>query len=249
MDKLIPKVIHYAWFGRGKKPNSVLKCIESWKKYLPEYDIIEWNEDNFDLNSYIYTREAYDAKKFAYVTDVVRLYALYNYGGIYMDTDVEVLRPLDEFLVHHGFSGFQSESEIQTGVMGSVKENQWVLDQLRYYKDARFIKENGKYDYTTNVDIISRISLNKHGFIPNGKYQVLKYGFVIYPKEYFCPKFASSGKIKVTNNTYTIHHFKGSWVPGKQKFHKLIYRTMINILGQKTADEVLMRIKQKNKKL
>ena len=106
---MIPKVIHYCWFGRGQMPELALKCIESWKKFLPDYEIKEWNEDNFDLDSYPYTREAYDKRKYAFVTDVVRLHALYNEGGIYMDTDVEVLKPLYSFLHHTAFSGFEND--------------------------------------------------------------------------------------------------------------------------------------------
>ena len=112
MDIRIPKVIHYCWFGRGKLPKLAKKCIKSWKKYLPDYKIIEWNEDNFDINSNQYVREAYEAKKYAFVSDYVRLYALYNYGGIYMDTDVEVIKSLDEFLIHEAFSGFESPKDI-----------------------------------------------------------------------------------------------------------------------------------------
>ncbi|MEI3219550.1 MAG: glycosyltransferase [Lachnoclostridium sp.] len=100
---MIPKVIHYCWFGRGKMPELANKCIESWKKYCPDYEIIEWNEDNFDINCCPYVKEAYESKRFAFVTDYVRLYAMYTQGGIYMDTDVEVLRNLDEFLIHQGF--------------------------------------------------------------------------------------------------------------------------------------------------
>ena len=106
---MIPKVIHYCWFGRNPLPPLAIKCIESWKKYCPDYEIKEWNEDNFDLDLFPYTREAYDNRKFAFVTDVVRLYALYHEGGVYMDTDVEVLKPIDCFLTHHAFSGFENE--------------------------------------------------------------------------------------------------------------------------------------------
>ena len=118
---MIPKIIHYCWFGRGEMPSLAKKCIASWKKYLPEYKVKQWNEDNFDLNLYPYVAEAYAQRKFAFVTDVVRLYALYTEGGIYMDTDVEVLKPLDEFLRHPAFSGFEDEKNVPTGIMGAEK--------------------------------------------------------------------------------------------------------------------------------
>ena len=133
---MIPKVIHYCWFGRGKMPEMALKCIESWKKYLPEYKIKEWNEDNFDLDMYPYVREAYDNRKFAFVTDVVRLYALYNEGGIYMDTDVEVLKSLDPFLHHNAFSGFEDDKNIPTGIMASEKGGRWAKENLDYYSST-----------------------------------------------------------------------------------------------------------------
>ena len=118
----IPKVILYCWFGRGEKPELAKKCIESWKKYCPDYEFKEWNEDNFDIHSNKYVEQAYNARKFAFVTDYVRLYALYYEGGVYMDTDVEVLKPIDEFLKHKAFSSFENNNTIPTGLMASEKE-------------------------------------------------------------------------------------------------------------------------------
>ena len=114
---MIPKIIHYCWFGRNPLPPLAIKCIESWKKFLPEYEIIEWNEDNFNLDKWVYTKQAYEMKKYAFVSDVCRLYAIKEFGGIYMDTDVEILNPLDKFLHHNAFSGFESNYAIPTGLM------------------------------------------------------------------------------------------------------------------------------------
>ena len=125
--KMIPKIIHYCWFGRGEMPPLAKKCIKSWKKYCPDYEIKEWNEDNFDLDMYPYAREAYDNRKFAFVTDVVRLYAIYTEGGIYMDTDVEVLKPLDSFLKHIAFSGYENDTLVPTGIMASEKGAKWII--------------------------------------------------------------------------------------------------------------------------
>lgn len=158
---MIPKKIHYCWFGRGQMPELAKKCIESWKKYLPDYEIKEWNEDNFDLNAYPYVREAYDNRKFAFVTDVVRLYALYTEGGIYMDTDVEVLKSLDGFLHHVAFSGFEDDHNIPSGIMASEKGGKWAKDNLDYYVGKHFIKEDGSLDLTTNVITITNYMLLK----------------------------------------------------------------------------------------
>ena len=160
---MIPKKIHYCWFGRGEKNKLYLSCIESWKKHFPDFEIIEWNEDNFDVNCNDYVREAYESKKYAFVTDYVRLYVLYNYGGIYMDTDVEVLKPLDPFLEHPAFSGFENNDSVPTGIMAARKKNKWIKDLLNEYNDLKFIKEDGSLDLTTNVVRITELSMKKYG--------------------------------------------------------------------------------------
>lgn len=225
---MIPKKIHYCWFGRGKMPELAQKCIASWEKYLPEYEIKEWNEDNFNLDLYPYVREAYDNRKFAFVTDVVRLYALYVEGGVYMDTDVEVLKPLDRFLSHPAFSGFEDDIHISTGIMASEKNGMWAKWQLDYYVDKHFVKEDGTLDLTTNVITIGN-SMAEKGFVMQNSFQDFEGIITIYPKDFFCPKSHVDGKIYLTDNTYTIHHFAGSWVPANLKFADRLRR----IVGDK----------------
>lgn len=219
---MIPKIIHYCWFGRNPLPVLAVKCIESWKKYCPNYEIKEWNEDNFNLDSYPYVREAYDSRKFAFVTDVVRLYALYTEGGIYMDTDVEVLKPLDKFLIHYAFSGFEDEQNIQTGIMGSERGGRWVKENLAHYEGRHFLNEDGTLDLTTNVATITNYMLPL-GLKQNNTYQDFPDLITFYPKDYFCPKSYIDGKIHLTDNTYTIHHFAGSWQAGRIKTFLLRY--------------------------
>ncbi len=218
---MIPKVIHYCWFGRGPLPALAQKCIASWRKYCPDYEIKEWNEDNFDLSLYPYVREAYEARKFAFVTDVVRLYALYYEGGIYMDTDVEVIKPLDKFLVHCAFSGFESEVNVPTGIMASEQYGRWAKDNLDYYDNRHFVKENGTLDMTTNVQIITSYMSN-YDFQPHSSYQDFPNLITINPQEYFCPLSPISGKSTISKNTYTIHHFAGSWLPIKVRIRRKI---------------------------
>ena len=206
----IPKTIHYCWFGGKPLPDLAQKCIVSWKKFCPDYEIKEWNESNFNLDVYPYAREAYDHKKFAFVTDVVRLYVLYHYGGIYMDTDVELLKNIDDFLQHEGFSGFESTTKIPTGLMASTQHNALIKEWLEEYNGLHFIKDDGTLDLTTNVIRITNICL-KHGFIPNGELQSVD-GFEFFPTEYFCPKDLATGEINLTENTYSIHHFDASWL-------------------------------------
>ncbi len=218
---MIPKIIHYCWFGRGQMPALAEKCLASWSKYLPEYKVMVWNEDTFDIDAHPYTREAYQARKFAFITDYVRLWALKEHGGVYMDTDVEVIRPLDEFLDNPAFSGFADETHIPTGIMASEKNGQWVSEQLAYYNDRHFIKDDGSLDTTTNVAIMCD-NMSKEGFVLKNSRQNFKGIIEIYPKDYFCPKSYRTGKIHLTPNTHTIHHFAGSWHSPWQRFKSFI---------------------------
>lgn len=220
MKNRIPKVIHYCWFGGGQMTDDAKKCIASWKKFCPDYEIIEWNEKTFDVNSNPYTREAYNEKKWAFVTDYVRLFVLYSNGGIYMDTDVELVKPIDDFLGHHAFSGFESSSDIPTGIMGCEKGFDLFGSFLEYYENRHFIKENGSYDLTTNVSIITNIC-ELRGLKRNNTLQTIA-GFVLYPSDVFCPKNCLTGRLDMTDNTVAIHHFAGSWLEdGAAKLKKL----------------------------
>ena len=221
---MIPKVIHYCWFGHGKMPKLAERCISSWKKYCSDYEIKEWNEDNFDLDMYPYVREAYDNKKYAFVTDVVRLYALYTEGGIYMDTDVEVIKSLDRFLVHNAFSGFQDVDSIPTGIMASEKGGRWAKDNLTYYEGKHFVRSDGSLNLQTNVDTIMEL-MKPYGFKFDNTYQNIDNYITFYPKEYFCP-IEHVNDIKLTDNTYTIHYFAGSWLPWREKIKKKIIRLL-----------------------
>lgn len=231
---MIPKIIHYCWFGGKRKPKLARKCIKSWKKILPEYQFKEWNEQNFDINCNQYVKEAYNAKKFAFVTDYVRLYALYTEGGIYMDTDVEVLKPLDQFLVHPAFSGYESNSDISTGIMASEKGGKWVKDQLSHYDIARFLHPDGSFNLTTNVEVITQYMIPL-GLRRDNTYQDFPNLITLYPSDVFCPKSWKTGEINLTENTHTIHHFAGSWLPKKHipvtiRIKRFFYKPAMNTL-------------------
>lgn len=230
---MIPKIIHYCWFGGKPKPLLAEKCIESWKKYLPDYEIIEWNEENFDINSNDYCKEAYESKKWAFITDYVRVKVLYEFGGIYMDTDVEVLKSLDVFLSLKAFSGFESKDRIPTGIMASEKNLPLFSKLMHDYDDRHFIKENGELDLTTNVTTITNYLL-EDGLVLNNKKQTVS-DFTLFPNDYFCPKDCVTRKIHLTNNSYVIHHFDGSWQPKKKK---LKYE-LINRLNPKLIEKLV----------
>lgn len=230
---MIPKIIHYCWFGGNPLPQDAIKCIESWKKLLPDYHIKEWNEQNFDISQMKYTEQAYRAKKYAFVTDYVRLYALYTDGGIYMDTDVEVLKPFDRFLHHTAFSGFESDGNVPTGMMAAEKGSQWAKELLDDYNSREFIRPDGSLDMTTNTTVITNYMVNK-GLILNNKYQDFPSLVTMYPSEFFCPKDHGTGQIHLTDNSYCIHHFAGSWLSHKSVSYRLhkIKVSLISICGE-----------------
>lgn len=221
---MIPKIIHYCWFGGNPLPELAQKCIASWKKYCPDYEIKEWNESNFDLNCCDYVREAYEAKRWAFITDYVRLYAMVTEGGIYMDTDVEVIKPLDPFLKHRAFSGFEDEINIPTGIMACEKNFSFFKELLHDYDHRHFKIKNGKYDLTTNVVTITNLC-KKYGFVGNNTYQDIC-GFALYPQDVFCPKSHVTGVITLTEQSVTIHHFSGSWQNKESKISAKIKRKM-----------------------
>ena len=198
---MIPKIIHYCWFGRNEKSEKIKFCMDSWKKYLPDYEIIEWNEDNFHINEIKYVNEAYDKKKWAFVTDYVRAYALYKKGGIYLDTDVEITGNLDTFLTHGAFSGFESKGYPFTALWGANKGHHWPKKVLDFYNNESFKGE-------TNTVYISKILETEYGINPkDDNIQNYNNDIFIYPSNYFCLNFRN----------YAIHHFEGSWVPSELK--------------------------------
>lgn len=225
---LIPKIIHYCWFGRNPLPELAVKCFESWKKHCPDYKIIEWNEANFDINYNDYVKEAYEAKKWAFVSDVARLYALVYRGGIYMDTDVEVLKPLDSLLELEAFSGFESDNKIPTGLMACKKGHPLFEKMLKDYDGNHFINSDGSYDLTTNVVRLTNL-LKRYGLVLNNKKQSVA-GFALFPKDYFCAKDWATGNVFTTENTFTIHHFAGSWLSKEEKETLRLQKLLARIL-------------------
>lgn len=240
---MVPKIIHYCWFGRGQMPELAQKCIASWHKYLPEYEYKLWNEDSFDINSVPYVKEAYEARKFAFITDYIRLWALNKFGGVYMDTDVEILRPLDEFLKLPAFTGYEASSSMApvTGLMASAANGVWVKEQLAYYDGRHFKNPDGTLDLTPNTVPIANI-MASNGFVIDGKYGVYKNDMHVFPVDYFCP-LTSTRVLKLTSNTACIHHFAGSWVERTrwQKFKNWFFD---KVVGRKLTDK-LVQVKRR----
>lgn len=218
-------------------PEMAVKCLASWHKYMPDYQYKLWNEDNFDINSVPYVKEAYECGKYAFVTDYVRLFALYTEGGIYMDTDVEVLKPYDDLLTLPAFTGYEGSKYLPpvTGTMASEPGGAWFKEQLSAYDGIHFIREDGSMDLTTNTSRISSI-MKKGGFIQDGKKQVYK-DMHIFPVDYFCPR-QTTGEFLLTDNTYCDHHFMGTWDDNRRK------GWLVRVVGQKNMTR-LIKLKRK----
>jgi len=227
---MIPKIIHYCWFGRNPLPEMALKCIESWKKYLPDYEIKQWNEDNFDVNIVPYTSEGYKTKKYAFVSDYARFYTLYHYGGIYLDTDVEVIKSLDEIIRRGAFMA----KEIRVGAKdqtliginsglgcGMEPGNQFYKRVLDYYSKSHLYKWNGKRTFQV-VELMNKV-IDRDSIVEVGDGISKFEDIYIYEPEYFCPKSYFSGQTEMTDKTVCIHHYASSWVKkGKLTFFQKI---------------------------
>lgn len=207
---MVPKIIHYCWFGRKEMPELAQKCVASWHEFMPDYEYRLWNEDNFDVNSVPYTKEAYQMQKYAFVSDYVRLWVLCREGGLYLDVDFVVYKPFDDLLHWDAFAGFEGSkhSPLMMGVIASRKEGLWVTEQLAYYNNRHFLDANGVMDLTTNVKFVSE-KMSKQGFAQNGEEQDYK-DLHVFPVEYFCPR-QTSGEYLRTENTYCEHRGLGSW--------------------------------------
>lgn len=235
---MIPKIIHYCWFGGKPIPDDIKQYIGTWKMYCPDYEIREWNESNFDINQNTYCREAYEAKKWAFVTDYVRLKVLYEYGGFYMDTDVEVVKSLDSLRSFDALSGYESETHIPTGTIGACRDNEWIDMLLKDYEGRHFLLNDGSYDLTTNVVRITELTARTYNLYFNGQKIVFGENMVLLPFEYLCAKSLDDGKIYQTDNTYTIHHFKGSWLSDEDKYCGQLGIRMRKLMSRGLANHV-----------
>lgn len=204
MLEKIPRKVFYCWFGGKQKPPIVQRCIDSWKRHLPTYEIVEINEQNFDINYNRYAKQAYENGKYAFVTDYVRVWLLYHCGGIYMDADVEVHKPLDRFLIHRAFTGHETDDLMVTAVMGAEKGHPWIGRLLNYYNTAVFDR------MTPNTNIITDLSrdiVERHIY----GFRYLQDGVVIYPVDTFCGFDHTALKPIITDNSYASHLFAGTW--------------------------------------
>ncbi|MHC5352743.1 glycosyltransferase family 32 protein [Myroides sp. LJL115] len=216
---MIPKIIHICWFGKGQYTPLVKECLASFTANLPDYQLMVWNEDNFDIDAYPFAKQAYGERKFAFVSDVCRLHALQEYGGVYMDTDVEVLKSLDGFLKHDFFIGFESDKLVCTALIGAVKNHPLTQELLDFYKGKSFYRKFHPYKkyYTTPNTITTTKTLLQKGLKLENKIQHLSGGITVYPTYYFSPINVYTQECKVEADTYAIHRFSGSWKDGNNR--------------------------------
>ena len=219
---MIPKIIHYCWLSNDPIPENLKICMESWKNKLPDYEFKLWSFDCFDINKSCWVKEAFSNKKYAFAADYIRLYAVYNYGGIYMDMDVEVLQSFNPLLDRNYILGYETQQGIEAGVFGAEEKAYWVKLCLDYYENRHFINSDGTQNTKPlpqiMFDILNDNNLLQHELFP-------------FTSDYLTCKSYKTGKIETTGNSYTIHHFAGSWINNKQKIYKFVQR----LLGTKFA--------------
>ena len=233
----IPKIIHYCWFGGKEKPSIVNKCIYSWQEKLSDYEFREWNENTFDINNNSFVKEAYEKGKYAFVSDYVRVYALYNYGGIYLDTDVEVRKSFNDLLNNDSIWGFEEKNFIATSTIGACKGNKLIKQFLDSYDGKRFVKEDGTIDTLTNVAVVSNL-VKLLGVKLDGSYQKIEGVATFYPQEYFSPYDYINCYMKDGKNTYAVHHYYKSWLPVSTRIKTSIKKSMAFIIGGKNIAKI-----------
>ena len=238
---MIPKIIHYCWFGGNPLPDEYKKYMESWRKFCPDYEIIEWNESNYDVTKNKYMHEAYEAKKWAFVSDYARLDIIYNHGGIYLDTDVELIKSLDDLLINEAYMGMESKYYVATGLgFGAIKGHKVVKELRDYYDDMSFFNPDGSYNLTP-CPIYQTQCLMKKGLVQKNEKQLIR-GVTIYPSEYFSPISPTGFKQKLTPNTYSIHHYSASWKDDIQRAKKAYRMKLSKYLG-KIPTQIIITIK------
>lgn len=245
---MIPKIIHLIWFGGKDIPEKYLSYVDSWKRCMPDYEIKVWNEDSFDVNMTRFTKEAYAAKKWAFVSDFVRLYALSKYGGWYFDTDVEVVRSFDPFSEYQVVMSTDKGGYLESAVMGAVPNHPYFNRMVYFYKNLQFVKQDGSYNVEVINTYLQQILL-EYGYEPVNKLQKLSNGIVLFTDDYFHVYSLVSGKLNRTDNTYSVHWHSLTWVSKKTKLIRFIrMKVLVPILGERRYIGIIRNIRKWIKK-
>ncbi|GAA4114417.1 glycosyltransferase [Aquimarina addita] len=240
---MIPKKIHYCWLSGDPFPELIAKCVDTWKEQLPDYEFILWDTNKFPLSSNKWVRESFETKKYAFAADYIRLYAVFEQGGIYLDTDIEVLKSFDELMHLPYFIGSEGDGVIEAGVFGAEKGAMWLADCLSHYENRSFIKDDGSYDTMTLPRIMMEqiqkeysIKEMKNPKISELSYDIANTELQMFPKDFFCAKNHGTGMVEKTENTFCIHHFAMSWLPKKRTFLPNVKRKLMSIVGVNTVE-------------
>jgi len=249
---MISKVIHYCWLSGDPFPDLVGKCIASWKEKLPDYELVLWNSEKIDMvfgatdgssvHGNLWLRQSIQNKKYAFSADYIRVYALYHYGGIYLDADVEISGSFEPFLKNNIFIGFEYNNDLEPAIIGSIPKQPWIKDLLDYYENRSFIKEDGTFDIRTLPTIFNESAIRLFNFKRNGRFQmIIDQGIFIYPHDYFSPKNVYFNKIKETKNTIAIHHFDGNWVERNLLYYlkRIIHQSLYILCGKKYHNKIV----------
>lgn len=228
---MIPKLIHYCWFGKNEKPSSVKQCIETWKRFLPDYQLMEWNENTFQIDYCAYSKQAYESKKYAFVSDVARLYALSQYGGIYFDTDIEVLKSLDSYLSSNMILAFESTSVLMTGFFATSPFNPIIDELLRDYKKRKFVNIDGSYNITPNTRYLTDC-MRKYGLVVNGRAQKLENNVQVFEIDVFGGFDADNSMYDISESTILVHRCNASWMGTKNRIMFNMKRYFAKKLGK-----------------
>lgn len=239
---MIPKIIHYCWLSNDPYPELISHCIETWKKFLPDYQIMLWDLNRFDISKSLWVKQAFESRKYAFAADYIRCYALYQYGGIYLDSDVEVVKSFNDLLDLPYFIGVDCSDALEPAIMGFEKGNKLFSDMLQYYDNNKFILNDGRLNVVPLPKVMREVaseylSFNKISSTIEYEYNSLVLN--LYPCTYFSPKRQDNFKIIKSNDTYTIHHFNGAWYSKKQ----LLFRAISKVLGHKFAVKLSELIK------
>lgn len=240
---MIPKKVHYCWFGNNPKSQLIQNCIASWKKYLPDWEVIEWNEENYDVNKNAYVREAYNQRKWAFVVDFARFDILDNYGGVFFDADVELLKPIpDTLLTNHAFTGFESAGRVAPGLVFAAEPGHYMLKEIMNVYQTKSFGEKREGREETIVDIVTEVLVNK-GLVNNNQLQTVS-DIVIYPQEYFCCFDHETQNFEIGEETVSIHHYAASWSPWYRKAYFRTIKYIAKILGKDNYLCMKRRIKK-----
>lgn len=242
---MIPKKIHYCWLGRKPLPPLAEKCLKSWKKYCPDYEIILWSEDNYDFTKHPYMKQAFEAKKWGFVPDYARLDIIYQHGGIYLDTDVEIIKSLDSLLDNKIYMGFESLEHVNLGLgFGAEAGHPLLKKMLDDYDNYSFVNEDGSLNLTASPVIQTKLLSTLGLCNDSGKIQMLPEYVKVFPAEFFAPKNYITNKTSITPNTYSIHHYDGSWLPLKAKISKFFSLFAMKLIGPEYTQRLKKLIKK-----